>query len=195
MKFKLIALYATLLLITGCTAKEYREYDNLCENLPKGFLNEDLQEAYNKEKGVYIETNDDLDWLYTSLPRKNNRWEFVEVYLNQDLGYGFPKEDGLFRIYRDYNFNNCIEYVSFDNKHTDIDGDFCLAFNKIEKPSANLRLVKKRTEINTNARLIEFNLYVKDEIFLKTNAGSFSSDSGTYGCRGDYYNNYAKDFR
>lgn len=193
-KLKLATLAISLLAINGCSTN-YSEYKNICSNLPKPYKNKLLEDKYNKEKGVYIETNDNSEWMYLSFIQENDRWDFVELNLKQNLTLGFPRKDGLYKIYRDYGFNNCIEYQSFDNRHKDTKGDFCLAYKNIEKVKANIKLERNVRDLNSNTSLIELKIIFKDLLFLKTNAVIFSSDTGGYGCKGEYYEYIFKDFK
>lgn len=190
MKFKLIALSATLLLITGCSTTFSNYYGNFkseCRNLPENYINQEYIEEYKKSKSIYFEGVNNTCSDVCHLLSKMERWDYIEVYLiNSD--YDFPYENNNFyKLYRDYDMKNCMPRrltspIIYENSK----GKFCLTAELIKEKTAdfsygqgsNIKHKTKTSIIRENIATIKY----KNVDVVKVKSFSFNSSSMNDSC-------------
>lgn len=189
--------------LTGCMSSSYYvDYKSECYNLPFNFDSEYFKENYDLEKTVYV-----LENYLTSSPKsykyillgKNDRWENVQINLNNNDGV---LKEGFYSLYRDYKFENCItenkilKHNAFKNQK----GNFCIAAQPIDKITAHVKFINRSTGVNKMplSTISHYNtkVYYKEQLFLETDRIKYKDTERNEMCRHEdnVYKQILKDF-
>ena len=185
MKLKIIVLAISLMSISACSSKNYREYKNLCSNMPESYINENLENVYRNLNSVYIiEDGKFIDYSMGLITRRE-RWDFIEVKMKNNVS-GFNGETGLYRVYRDYSFGNCTKqympYSGFENKFQNSKGMFCITLRKITEPTSIIKTKFSSNLLNSNVRYSNIIISINNKIFINKEYGSFFYQNTMEGC-------------
>lgn len=163
--FTKILLSLSTVMLTSCSNILNFELNSKCNSYHKqsNFYDSSLYFDYEKEKGFYL-IQDKMQgcYLYCNLLQKNERWDYIEVYLTKkvepiikDAHYytsdkiynTIAEKDAFYRYSRDYTLKKCLSKEQYpiyrDNLFKNSKGDFCITAEEIQFPKAKIKFITK----------------------------------------------------
>lgn len=186
-----------ILFISGCSVSGMNDIEISCQeyNTKPNFYNLSLKKEYDQEKSFYLNetpNNGCKDSYNCKLLARNDRWDFIEIYIKEDKNL-FSKKDSYYKIYRDYTLKNCMtkeQYSDFsENLFKNKNGAFCLSAEEIEKPKSKIEFQRKiedgyyKDSSYSNYSKSETNIIVNGNLFLSFKNIAYRDNRGFHTCK------------